>query len=956
MERFLAECAKYIYQKHTDELHEICIVFPNRRAGVFFISYLQNEINHAVIGPQTTTIGQLISENSEYQLAEKIQLISILYDVFKKHTNTTETFDEFYFWGEILLADFNDIDRYLVDAKDIFRNITHLKEIESVFDYLTPEQKKALEYFWGSVIVTDKKEFQQKHLFIWEKLFSVYTDFKQVLREQNLAYAGMADRQVIENLESNPPAISFKKVYIIGLNALNACEEKYFNFLQKQDKAEFLWDYDLFYLDDKHHEAGKFMRKNLAKFPPPKDFYFNENLFGENKNIKLLAVSSVYGQSQQIPSFLLETKNDYKPEFDNTAIVLADESLLFSALGAIPPEIGTVNVTMGYPVKNSMIYGFLMLLANLLKNARISENGEAVAYYRYVTDILNHQLLAKWNNDKVDKFLKEIQQKNKISIPLSEIYFSPVHQLIFSIPAKVESYGSYFLKVLAEIYQMMKTSETENKMLLEIIYVIYQSIEKLDSVIRNVVVEQKREIGNPVYFRLFNQYLGGVSVAFEGEPLSGIQVMGILETRCLDFKNLIILGLNENKWPRTFTSPSFIPHNIRKGFGLPGIDEQDAMYAYYFYRLIQRSKNISATYSVLKEGINTGELSRYGYQLRYDSAQKPEKINLDFYFANEPPLPIAVKSNESIVQQLLNQNNIDHPLSPSAINIYLQCSLRFYFRYVAGLPEPDEVKEEIDGLIFGNIFHDTIHELYKPFTGNVFNKTDIENIQKNKLLIENEILKKIAKHYFNENAENIKQVKLEGKSVLIYENVKTYLNQLFNLDKDLAPFTIVSLEERYKQQLNIQVDDTVKPIYIGGIVDRIDRVNGKTRVLDYKTGYVKSTSFSEVGDLFKKNLKDPKKEILQAVIYSWILSEKMNIAEIQPVIYGLRSFFADNFDPSVKRNRSEFSFSEIKTEFIEHLKMLLSEIYSPENEFNQTPHIEHCEYCPYRQICQRYKV
>lgn len=954
MERFLAECAKYIAKKHTNELHKICLVFPNRRAGVFFISYLQNEIRHAVISPQTTTIGQLISENSDYQVGEKLQLISMLYDIFKKHTNTNESFDEFYFWGEILLADFNDIDRYLVNAKDIFRNISDLKEIESVFDYLTPEQKKALEYFWGSVVVSDRKEFQEKHVFIWEKLYPVYRDFKQVLKEQNLAFPGMADRQVIEDLEKKPPDTSIKKYYIIGLNALNACEESYFSYLQKLGKAEFLWDYDKFYLDDKHHEAGRFMRKNIYKFPPPKDFYFNEQIFTQKKNLKLLAVSSVYGQSQQIPSFLAETKDDYQPEFDNTAIVLADESLLFSALGAIPPETGTVNVTMGSPVKNSMIYGFLMLLVNLLKNTRMDEKRGAVAYHRFVTDILNHQLLAGLNDEKITSFLKEVQIKNKITIALSEIDFSPLHQLIFTVPGKVEEYSSYFLKVLGEMYRITKATESDNKMLLEIIYTIYQSIEKLDAVIRKVVVEQKREMGHPVYFRLFNQFLGGVSVAFEGEPLSGIQVMGILETRCLDFKNLIILGLNENKWPRTFTAPSFIPHNIRKGFGLPGIDEQDAMYAYYFYRLIQRSKNVSATYSVLKEGINTGELSRYGYQLQYDSVHNPEKINLDFRFTNEPPKPISIKSNTSIVQQLLNSNSFEHPLSPSAINTYLQCSLRFYFRYVAGLPEPDEVKEEIDGVTFGNIFHDTVHELYKVYSEKVINKTDIEKIQTNKLRIENEILKKIAKNYFGDKEENIEKVRLEGKSVLIYENVKTYLNQLFNIDKEIAPFTIVSLEKRYQNKLEIKVNELVKLIYVGGVIDRIDRVNGMTRVLDYKTGYVKSFGFSEVDELFEKNLKEPKKEILQALIYSWILSDSAENAKLRPVIYALRSFFASNFDPLVKRNKNEFSFDEIRGDFVENLKILLTEIYSPDNEFSQTSHIEHCGYCPYRTICQRF--
>ena len=954
MERFLSQCAKYIYKKHAGELHNICLVFPNRRSGVFFNSYLQNEITGAAIAPEITTIGELISGYSDYFQAERLQLISVLYDVFQKHTQTTETFDEFYFWGEILLADFNDIDRYLVNAKDLFRNISDIKEIESVFDYLTPEQKEALEHFWGSVAVNDKKEFQQKHLRIWEKLFSVYAEFKEILKEKKMAYGGMADRQVIENLLDGNYKFDFKQYYFIGLNALNTCEKKFFRHLQKEQKATFLWDFDHFYLNDISNEAGRFMRENLKNFPSPTDFILNPDLFTKKKNIKLVAVSSNYGQAQQIPNFLNETTVYFENKFDNTAIVLADETLLFSALGAIPTDIGTVNITMGYPAKNSMIYGFIMLLVNLLKNKRNDESRGVIAYHRFVTDILNHQLLQYWESDNNKAFLNEIQTKNKITIQLNEIVYSTLHKIIFTLPEKVENYSRYFLNVLAEIVRKFQTTEPENTMMSEIIYSVYQAIEKLEVVLNKTIHEQKREITDVVFFRLFTQYLGTVSVAFEGEPLSGVQVMGILETRCLDFKNLIILGLNENKWPRTFTAPSFIPANIRKGFGLPGIDEQDAMYAYYFYRLIQRAENVTATYSVVKEGISTGELSRYGFQLQYDSEHNPEKVNLDFCFAHDPIKPITIRSSDQIVAKLLSYNTVEHPLSPSAINTYLQCSLRFYFRYVMQLPEPDDLKEEIDGMIFGNIFHDTMEALYKPFEGKVLNRSDIENIQKNRVLIENEIRKKIAKNYFREKEENTKKVILEGKTLLIYENIKTYLNQLLQVDMELTPFILISLEEKYKTELEIEVNGIKTKINVGGKIDRVDRVNGKIRVLDYKTGYVKSTVFKEVEELFARNLKDPKKEVLQAMIYTWILSVNSKETDFQPAIYSLRNLFKENYNYDVRWDKHDFSFSELKEDFISQLKSLLTEIYSSENSFVQTPHIEHCKYCAYKSICQRF--
>lgn len=664
----------------------------------------------------------------------------------------------------------------------------------------------------------------------------------------------------------------------------------------------------------------------------------------------MVAVASVYGQSQQIPFFMEENAHDYRPEFDNTAVVLADESLLFAALGAIPGSIETVNVTMGYPLRNSVVYGFLMLLVALIKNKRKAGNGFS-SYHRFVTDILNHQLLKNTASEKVQAYLTDVKLRNRISLELSEIDFSPLHRQIFTIPESTEDYSSYFLQVLGRFYQEQKKEKQADTMLLELLFSVYEAIEKLGAVVKSTLEGRKRTISDAVYFRLFSQYIGQVSVAFEGEPLSGLQVMGILETRCLDFKNLVILGLNESKWPRKFTAPSFIPYNIRKGFGLPGIDEQDAMYAYYFYRLLQRAKNVTATYSVVKEGINTGELSRYGYQLQYDSVHKPEMFNLDFVFSGESLGQISVKSSDEIVHSLLEKNTEDYPLSPSAINTYLNCSLKFYFRYVAGLPEPDEMKEEIDGVIFGNIFHDTMEALYQPFVGKTIEKDDIEKILKDRVLLDNEVTRQIAIHYLKQKEPEIGKVKLEGKTILFFENIKTYLQQLLEIDKKMAPLQIVSLEEKYKREIIV----AGKTVIIGGRIDRVDQVNGCMRVIDYKTGKVESLTLNDVSDLFDREAKEPKKAILQALIYSWGLRRKYAGTEVYPAIYGLHKIFENSFAPSIvlKKNKKEVLFSDIEEEFEALLTQLIAGIYSPENSFCQTEHAEKCRYCPYKEICMR---
>lgn len=955
MERFLTRCAEYVYKSHRNELQEICVVFPNRRAGVFFNAYLQKQLSAPVIGPKIITVNEFISGYSTLHQGEKLQLISVLYDVFQKHTQSSESFDDFYFWGEVLLADFNDIDNYLVYAKDLFTNLADLKEIEGLFDYLTPEQKAAIERFWGSLAGTGQRPHHEKFISVWQKLYPVYTEFKAVLEEKEMAYGGMISRQVTEQFRQVEPEFEFKKYYIVGLNALNNCEKAFFNLLKQKQKVAFLWDFDRFYLDDKINSAGRFIRENLNQFPPPEDFNLNVTQFLGKKNIKLVAVSSNYGQAQGIPKFLEEIETGFKKEFDNTAVVLADESLLYPALGAIPGNFGTVNVTMGYPVKNSVVYGFILLLINLLKNKRMGEKGKPVVYHRFVTDVLNHQLLGNIEPEKIAEFLINLKEKNRITVPLDEIDFSPLHRLIFSLPKNVQDYSRWFLEILGRFYEKINATGENNQLLAEMIYSIYQAIEKLETVVSDVAVDQRREISDAVYFRLFNQYVGQVSVAFEGEPLSGMQVMGILETRCLDFENLVILGLNENKWPRKFTAPSFIPYNLRKGFGLPDIDEQDAMYAYYFYRLIQRAKNVTTTYSTLKEGIGTGELSRYGFQLFYDSVQDVEKSTLDFRFTGNPSSPIEIQSSPEKMAILLKRIENEKPLSPTAINTWLQCSLRFYFRYILQLPEPDEMKDEIDSPVFGSIFHEVIENLYKPFEGKVVNKVDLEKISNNKVLIENEIRKAIGKHYFRQKDPTEKTVKLEGKTILIYENTKTFIRRLLEIDMQQAPFQLVSLEGDYQTTLKFRAENEEIPVRIGGKIDRVDKVNGVFRILDYKTGNVESFVFNELDELFEKDREKPKKEILQALIYSLVYKENSEeTGELQPAIYSLRKLFEENFSPEIKQNGKAVSFQEIESEFTEQLQLLVSEIFSKSGKFYQTPHEKYCQYCPYNKICQRY--
>jgi hypothetical protein len=955
MDRFLSQCAKYIINKHSSELHDICIVFPNRRAGVFFISYLQKELSGTVIAPCITQVNELFQEHSDLWPGERLQLISHLYKIFREHTETSESFDDFYYWGEVLLSDFNDIDSYLIEAEDIFTNVSDLKEIDSLFYYLTPEQKEAIARFWGCMVGTEKRLNQKNFTELWNKLYPVYRDYKKFLYKKGLAYSGMIYREVVEKLGKRDFQFRYKKYYFAGLNALNSCEKALFEYLKQNDKAEFLWDYHPLYLNDNSNEAGKFIRENLNKFPPPEDFNFSFDSFGGPGVIKIVSVSSNYGQAQQIPRFIEDIHYGKDENFDSTAVIIADESLLFPALGALPADIKTVNVTMGYPVKNSVVFGFLILLVNLLKNRKVKNNSQAVAYYRYVTNILNHQLLENIESDNKNKFLKRIRNDNTLEINLSEIDFSHVHKLIFSLPEKVGEFSSYFLDVLASLYNQVTNAETGNQLIKEMLYSLYVALGKLKILVYNVCIEQGSEITENIYFRLFEQFLGHLSVPFEGEPLKGIQVMGILETRCLDFSNIIVLGFNENKWPDTNMAPSFIPYNIRKGFNMPGIDEQDAMYAYYFYRLMSRAENITLTYSTLKDGISTGELSRYGYQLLYDSNFIVKTQNLDYSFANEPLLPVTVPNKSLYTEQFLENNSQLKPLSPTAINTFLHCTLQFYFRYILKLPDPQEMKDEIDSPVFGNIFHQTIESLYKPFVGQRVKESDLKNILNDKNLIEMEILDAVGKHYLKGVTSSGKTIEPRGKSILIFENIKIFLKRLISIDMQLTPFDLLSLEKSYHTKINIETGNGPADLFIGGKIDRIDQVDGNIRILDYKTGYVDSLSFNTVDELFVKENEKPKKEILQALLYSYILKNNMGSQySYNPVIYSLRRLFNDTFSPGIMYGKENVNIQEIEVEFISKLKEVVSEIFSSDLKFSQTTDVKYCRYCAYNKICMRY--
>ncbi len=947
MNPFLKQVASYLYTNHRSELSEYCLVFPGRRAGVFFTAYLNELIEKPVLSPEIITINELIGSLTGLQQADPVSLVLKLQDVYARETGHQEPLDEFFFWGEILLADFDDIDKYLLNADDLFRNISDLKELENQFDYLTDEQKKAIDEFWGNLDKVPHSFNKEKFIAIWIRLAAIYHRFKEVLKQNHMAYSGMIYREVAEAFNNQQiTGLNAKKYIFIGFNALNNCEKTIFRKLDNQQKAMFFWDYDDFYLNDNENEAGRFLRSNRILFPAPKSFKPESGLPASLRKITLVSVPGNITQAQAINLPQVLKSFPINERFDNTAFVLADENLLIPVISSVGKNFRDINITMGYPFVNTPVYGFISQLISLQKNIRRSSK-TPVFYYKPVVALLNHQFVV---NPEIKLFVAGIHKRNKIYLVAAELNLNPFVKKIFSCPENWMNILYYFLDVLKELSRKFDSTINEQvKLEAEYLFQAFLAIQRLKDTLTDLNVP---DFPVKILYRLLDQSLRRISIPFEGEPLTGLQIMGLLETRSLDFENLVLFSANEGFLPRITAGHSFVPYHLRKGFGMPTYEDRDAMYAYYFYRMIQRTENTVIVYNSITEGIASSEKSRFLYQLLYDSEFEIEELNLSFNFRSTTNEPIRIEAGETHVQLLLSRY-ADKNLSPSAINTYLDCKLKFYFKYIAGIKEKDEVKEEIDAVLFGNLFHYAIEILYRPFENKTVEAAALKLLRGDKRRIEAVVLESVAVKYYQMAPEEAIQLKLSGQSILIASHIREYIHQLLENDIQFAPFRVESLEKEYSAGYQVVSGVKTINIRIGGIIDRIDRVADGLRIIDYKTGRNLKLDFKEWSQLVDRDYNDRRKEIFQTLIYSDILSNMGEESLIFPTIYKLDNLFADEFIPNVIYRGEKLIFQPVKDEFKTVFAEVLSEMFSPDNFYDQTKDPQKCSYCPYNKICRR---
>lgn len=944
MDKFLKNVANYLYNKHAENLVELTLVFPNRRAGLFFQKYISEIIDRPVFSPSILTISELISRYTAAQVVDHNLLVVELYKVYISLTQSVEPLDEFYYWGEMLLADFDDIDKYLVDTTQLFNNIKSLKEIDYGLDFLTEEQLEYLSAFWSNILQARNSGDKIKFLTIWEKLLPIYKEFGHQLDQKAWAYEGMMYRKMAEQIKASQDTTAGNSYALVGFNALNKCEKVLFDSLKATDEAVFFWDYDSYYKDADHHEAALFIEENLLRYPMPEDFTMNTNNFMNLDHIDVVSIPGFSGQATYAASWLEENKQQISDRFDNTALVLCDETLLLPMLNSIPENVSELNITMGFPVKSSPAYALIKGLIDIDKNSRTNKKDELVFYYRNVLALLSNPLLKANLGETVDQLMEQIRIENKIYLNTADFEEHDLLKLIFNLPGEASGCKDYLQTILKRLFSR---KEEEDHLLKESLYQLYLAINRLNE----ALFTGENQIGNlfskKLYYQLLLRQLDRLTIPFEGEPLSGVQLMGFLETRCLDFDNLILLSFNDDKLPGNPHRHSFIPYSLRKGFGLPVIEQRNAMYAYYFYRLIQRAKKLTLVYDTRSDGMSGGEVSRFAIQLRYE-AQHLKLIEKQGVFNFEPSgnSIIQIDKTDQVKPQIANYV-MNKRISPSALNRYLECKLNFYFKYIEGINEAEEIREDIDHLIFGRVAHKALEDLLTPFVGKELRAGDIDAILNDKKKLTVALNHALQEEYFKQGS-----FELNGRNLLVYDIIRKYIIRILKYDKTIAPLKIISLEKTYENRLELNVFGKVTPVRFGGIVDRLDETGGKIRVVDYKTGSADS-AIPSLDKLFETDKKQ-NKAAFQTMLYANCVVNQLNTSlPVVPSVYGARSVFTAEFHPAFQFKGGQLIYQANAEEFEEKLKNLLEELVDPAIPFSQTSDVQNCKFCEYNGICNR---
>ncbi len=963
MTPFLKEAAEDILRNHTQDMNRVCIVFPNKRTRMFFRKYYAQILGKTSWAAKFIDLKTLVSSIAGLNETDRLSTIFDLYEIFKKYQSPKTlplSFDRFYHTGEIILNDFDEIDSWLVDSELIFKNIRNINEIDSSFDWLSSEQKEIILNFWKNFSPEHLSDEKTKFLEMLKILPKIHKELTELLLGRKSGYAGMLFRSISDSIDKGANFLpEYETLIFIGFNALTRGEEKLFRHFQKQGRAKFYWDTDDYYTSDLKQEAGDFIRKNFRTFGSP-TIPLPENFKKSAKNIDLIGVPQNTAQAKIIAA-LFDKYQITKPDIE-TAIVLSDENLLFPILYSLPSSVEKLNVTMGFPLRETGLHGLISLYLKLQENLQKNTVLQPKINYSLAISILKHSYVYNFSEASNRELIEELMRKNQLFVEIS-LFSNSDNELIRLIfgTLPLENPGMFMLSNLMNILVIIFNNTSEKNKIgtleKEFFFRAYMKIKRLKEILINKNISAEFEL----ITKLLRQVLQSEQVPFKGDAIEGMQLMGVLETRNLDFENVIILGLNEGNFPKSVKPQTFLSQNIRYAFDMPVEKYRDSVYAYFFYRLLQRAKNICLVYNTVSGGDSGGEMSRFIKQLLFESNLSINQIQIKQDLKPIVPKSISIKKDTNVFRKLEDfteiNNHCKRRFSATALNDFIDCPLKFYFKYIAELKSPRKPEEDLSASDFGTIFHDTLEKLYGNLQNEsgkiIVNKTDFKHLRER---VPEYIIRSFAKQFGNRETGGFE---FEGYQIIVKEVMQKYIETLLEFDALIAPFEILNLEDRHNFNHSLTIGD--KKVGIKGTFDRIDILNGEYRIVDYKTGKPEKY-FSDFDAVFSPGKTGRAKEIFQIFLYGWLCRQKLpkTIGKIVPVLYDVKRMNEPDFSPFICLGTSKIAtavdstqFEAFIPEFIARTGQLLERIFDSEEDFMQTEKPEICQYCDFKTICQR---
>ena len=979
---FLEYVAEDIISKYGTDLSRIAVVFPNKRAALFLNEHLARLAGQPVWSPAYITISDLFRQHTDLKPADPIKLICDIHKSFTKCTGIDETLDHFYGWGQLLLADFDDIDKNMADADSIFCNLKDIHELDDI-SYLDDEQKEMLKRFFANFSDDIESELKKRFLSLWSHFGDIYHDYNRRLTEQGIGYEGAIYRKVASGQTLH---LKYDKYLFVGFNLLQKVERVLFSRLMKEDKAKFYWDFDEYYMPSpsqhlttspsplpsggalvssaprtsaptnlttspSHHLSGGALvssaptNLNLSDFPneldnTDPDIYANMR---RPKRIRFISSPTENAQARFASNWLLE--NDRYKAGRKTAVVMCDESILLPIMHSLPPEADKVNITSGFPLAMTPVASLVMLLFDLY-TLGLRKKGTTLNPH-YLKKLMAHPYAHHLQEVHLKGVhLSQVHQEEQVHQPNSPSHHLTTSPILHHIATLIKQVG-------------IATKPDGDPLTQESVFRMFTILNRLAA----LADSGDLLVDNTTLRRLVSQLVSSSSIPFHGEPVVGVQIMGVLETRNIDFDHVLLLSCNEGNMPKGVNDSSFIPYSIRKAHGLTTIDNKVAIYSYYFHRLLQRAGDITIAYNNSTDNGHTGEMSRFMLQLLVESGQKIDHYSLTAKNQPTPLMPKPIEKDEAAIGKLEEMSK----LSPSAINTYIRCKLAFYYQYIAHIKEPDSDPETIDNRMFGNIFHRAAYLIYKDITDHspVIEKAHIQAYLSNRKLLASVVDRAFEEEECKTN---------NGLQIINREVIIQYITKLLKIDQQLCPFSILAMEEEAK--VYTQLSFTTPPshhlttspshhhITIGGIIDRLDAVTDKQtgkrriRVVDYKTGNKPSSAIKSIEEVFDpKNIASKHSNyFLQAILYSLIVSrsKEWNAANdaVSPALLFIKQAPANDYDPTLLIDKHPISDVTVyEEEFLTKLKETVADMYSPDAAFTPTDDRKKCELCPYRMLC-----